>query len=56
MVHGGESPESVVSFTPCGCRHVQVTAATQMASQGLLAESSLESLGHWEKSSKMPRR
>ena len=26
-----------------------------MASQGLLTESSLESLGHWEKGSKMPR-
>ena len=55
MLHGGETPSSVVEFTPHGCRHVQVTPATQMASQGLLTESSLESLGHWEKGSKMPR-
>ena len=53
MVYGGESPETVIEFTPHGCRHVQVTAGTQLASQGLITERSLESLGHWEKGSKM---
>ena len=31
-----------------------VTAGTQLASQGLLENSALETLGHWEKGSKMP--
>ena len=26
MVYAGETPETVVNFTPHGCRHVQVTA------------------------------
>ena len=56
MVHGGETPDSAIEYTPHGCRHVQVTAGTQMASQGLLADASLECLGHWETGSKMPRR
>ena len=56
MVYGGERPETVIEYTPHGCRHVQVTAGTQLASQGLLTDRSLESLGHWEKGSKMPGR
>ena len=35
MVYGGETPQNVVEFTPHSCRHVQVTAATQLAAQGL---------------------
>ena len=54
MIHGGENPESVTDFTPHGCRHVLVTAGAQLVSQGLLETSSLETLGHWEKESKMP--
>ena len=53
MVYAGETPETVINFTPHGCRHVQVTAGSQLASQGLLTDRSLESLGHWEKGSKM---
>jgi hypothetical protein len=55
MVHAGESPNTVVEFTPHSCRHVQVTAATQLAAQGIIGESALEALGHWEKGSKMTR-
>ena len=55
MVHGGESPRTVVEFTPHSCRHVQVTAATQLAAQGIISEAALETLGHWEKGSKMTR-
>jgi hypothetical protein len=54
MIYCGESPNSVVDYTPHGCRHVMVTAGTQLVAQGLLKTSSLETLGHWEKGSKMP--
>jgi len=47
MVYGGETPETVVGYTPHGCRHVQVTAAAQLASQGIISEASMERLGHW---------
>ena len=52
----GGVPASVVEYAPRGCRHVQVTVGTQLALQGVLGEASLESLGHWERGSKMPRR
>ena len=55
MVYGGESPSTVIDYTPHGCRHVQVTAAAQLVSQGLLTDAAVEVLGHWEKGSKMPR-
>ena len=55
MVHGAENPEKVVEYTPHSCRHVQVTAATQLAAQGIIGEAALEALGHWEKGSKMTR-
>ena len=55
MVYGGESPQTVVEYTPHGCRHIQVTAATQLAAQGLLGDTALEAIGHWERGSKMPR-
>ena len=55
MVYGGESPSSVVEYTPHGCRHVQVTAGAQLAAQGIISEQSLESLGQWERGSKMPK-
>mgnify|MGYP003324326614 CR=1 FL=1 len=55
MLYCGETPESVVCYTPHGCRHVMVTAGTQLAAQGMLEESALETLGHWEKGSKMPK-
>ena len=55
MVYGGETPSTVVDYTPHGCRHVQVTAAAQLVSQGLLTDAAVEVLGHWEKGSKMPR-
>ena len=55
MVYAGESPASVVEFTPHGCRHVQVTAATQLASVGAMSDSSIEYIGHWEKNSRMQR-
>ena len=55
MVYGGETPETVTTYTPHGCRHVQVTAGMQLAAQGLMTDSALERLGHWEKGSKMPR-
>jgi len=55
MLHAGESPESVIEYTPHGCRHVQVIVGTQLVLQGVLDESALDSLGHWEKGSKMPR-
>ena len=55
MIYGGESPNTVIDYTPHGCRHVQVTAATQLASQGLMSDAAIEVLGHWEKGSKMPR-
>ena len=54
MIHGGKNPERVTEFTPHGCRHFQVTAGAQLASLGLLKKSALETLGHWEKGSKMP--
>ena len=54
MVYGGESPETVVEYTPHGCRQVHVTAATQLAAQGLMSDAALEVLGHREKGSKMP--
>ena len=50
-----KNPQSVIEYTPHGCRHVQVIAGTQLASQGLIGELALESLGHWGKGSKMPR-
>ena len=56
MTYGGETPASVVAYTPHGCRHVQITAGTQLAAQGLMTDSALECLGQWEKGSKMPRR
>ena len=56
MIHRGENPESVIEFTLHGCRHVQVTAGAQLASQGLSEKSSLDILGRWEKGSKMPER
>ena len=56
MIHGGETPESVIEFTPHGCRHVQVTAGAQLAAQGVITNKSLESLGQWEPGSKMPAR
>lgn len=55
MLYGGETPETVVEYTPHGCRYVQVTAAAQRASQGLMSDASIAVLGHWEKGSKMPR-
>ena len=55
MIYGGESPSSVVEYTPHGCRHVQVTAGAQLAAQGIISEQSLESLGQWERGSKMPK-
>ena len=55
-LHGGESPTTVVDYTPHGCRHVQVTAGAQMAAHGLISEQSLETFGHWERGSKMPER
>jgi len=54
MIYCGESPKSVVEYTPHGCRHVMVTAGTQLVAQGILKHSSVETLGHWEKGSKMP--
>ena len=56
MLYGGESPRSVIEFTPHSCRHVQVTAGAQLASRGFLDKASLDTLGHWEKGSKMPER
>ena len=55
MTYGGETPASVIAYTPHGCRHVQVTAGTQLAAQGLMTDAALECIGHWEKGSKMPR-
>ena len=55
MIYGGESPSSVVEYTPHGCRHVQVTAGAQLAAQGIISEQSLESLSQWERGSKMPK-
>ena len=55
MTYGGETPASVITYTPHGCRHVQVTAGTQLAAQGLMTDAALECIGHWEKGSKMPR-
>ena len=46
MVYGGETPETVVDYTPHGCRQVHVTAATQLAAQGLVSDAALEMLGH----------
>ena len=54
MLYGGEIRKSVVEYTPHGCRHVMVTAGAQLVAQGILKSSSLETLGHWEKGSKMP--
>ena len=54
MLYGGESPKSVVEYTPHGCRRVMVTAGTQLVAQGIHKKSSLETLGHWEKGSRMP--
>ena len=51
---GGESPQSVIEYTPHGCRHFSVTSATQLKAQGVLGSEALESLGHWERGSKMP--
>ena len=45
MVHAGETPETVVDFTPHSCRHVQVTAGSQLAAQGLVTDKSMETLG-----------
>ena len=56
MAYANELPEDVVAFTPHGCRHVQVTAAQQLAQQHLLTENAVESLGHWERGSRMPRK
>ena len=36
MLYCGESPTSVVEYTPHGCRHVMVTAGTQLVAQGIL--------------------
>ena len=55
MVYAGETPQAVVNYTPHGCRHVSVTAATQLAFQGVISDSSIEYLGHWKKGSKMTR-
>ena len=55
MAHCSESPDTVVEFTPHGCRHSQITAAQQLAQQGHLSVSCLESLGHWERGSRMPK-
>jgi len=55
MVYAGETPQNVITYTPHGCRHVSVTAGTQLVAQGILSDASLEYLGHWEKGSKMPR-
>lgn len=46
MVHGGESPTTVVDYTPHGCKHVQVTAGAHTAAHGLISEHSLETVGH----------
>ena len=56
MVYAQAVPETVVTYTPHGCRHVQVTAAQQLAQQKLMTENAVESLGHWERGSKMPKR
>ena len=56
MIHAGESPASVVEYTPHSCRHVQVTAGTQLAAHGFLSDQSMETLGHWETGSRMPKR
>ena len=55
MLYGGENPGSVIDYTPHGCRHVQVAVGTQLALQGIIGEASVETLGHWEKVSKMPK-
>ena len=55
MTYGGETPASVITYTPHGCRHVQVTAGTQLAAQGLMTDAALECIGRWAKGSKMPR-
>ena len=56
MVHAGETPETVVEFTPHSCRHVQVTAGSQLAAQGLVTDKSMETLGQWEPGSKNAKR
>ena len=56
MVYAGEKPEDVINFTPHGYRHFAVTAGTQLAAQGIVSRESMETLGHWEKGSKMPER
>jgi len=56
MLYAGETPATVVEYTPHSCRHVQVTAGTQLAAQGFLTEQSMATLGHWEQGSKMPKR
>ena len=53
MVYAGEKPEDVIDVTPHGCRHVQVTAATQLAARGVITETAIESLCQWEKGAKM---
>ena len=55
MVYGGEIPETVIEYTPHGCRHVLLTSAQQLAQQGKLSVPCMESLGHWERGSKMPK-
>ena len=49
MIYSREKPDTVVHFTPHGCRHVIVTAASQLAAEGILSDAAIECLGHWEK-------
>ncbi len=54
MVYAGESPDRVVEYTPHGCGHCKVSAGAQLAAQGVITDAALESIGQWEKGSKMP--
>ena len=47
--------DTAVEFTPHGFRHVLIIAGQQLRQEGLVQAEGLESLGHWEPGSRMPR-
>ena len=48
--------EEAVEYTPHGLRHLLPTAAQQFRTIGLAQSEDIETLGHWEPGSWMPKR
>ena len=49
------TPRDAVEYTPHSFRHVLIVAGQQLRSSGVVRSEDIESLGHWQPGSAMPR-